>query len=77
MGAFLDVGCVPGDFVRVLARNGFAVIGADAARDPPPALAAAPPLQYRRFDFEAYELEGLDPRRSYTVILRHVLAHVR
>jgi hypothetical protein len=76
-GTFLDVGCGPGDFVRLLARKGFDAIGADGAREPPPALSSAPSLPYLRFDFDTYEVDGLDPGGSYTVILRHVLEHVR
>src|SRR5262245_33160718 len=76
-GTTVDVGCGTGDFVRLLHRQGFPVVAADAGPDPPAALAGCSGIQYVHFDFERYELRGLAGAAPYTVILRHVLEHVR
>lgn len=75
-GTIVDVGCGAGDFVAVARAHGLPAIGADAAATPPRALrdgAAA----YQPFDFDRYALA--DPRvvDGGTVVLRHVLEHVR
>ncbi len=77
-GTVLDIGCGAGDFVRILGRRGFRVIAADAGSQPPATLAGQRDIPYVRFDFETYDLQGLpDVRGPFTVILRHVLEHVR
>ena len=76
-GTFLDVGCGAGDFARVLARRGLPVIAADAGPAAPRALSPELAVPYLRFDFDTYEIVGLDPGGRYTVLLRHVLEHVR
>jgi SAM-dependent methyltransferase len=70
-GTIADVGCGAGDFARAAARRRLRVVSADAAATAPPALGAMP---YVRFDFETYRFDGLRPD---TVVLRHVLEHVR
>ena len=75
-GTVVDVGCGTGDFARVLARRDIPIVAADAGPRPPAVLAAAR-IPYVRFDFERYELQDLPIPGPYTVILRHVLEHVR
>ncbi len=72
----IDVGCGVGDFVLRLHGRGIPVVAADAASTPPVALARRD-VPYVRFDFERYELDGLRARPPYTIVLRHVLEHVR
>jgi hypothetical protein len=73
-GTVVDVGCGAGDFARTLSRRGVRVVAADAAARPPPALAGVAP--YVRFDFDTYALDA-PPDGPFTVVLRHVLEHVR
>jgi hypothetical protein len=75
-GTIVDVGCGAGDFVAVAHARGCRAIGADAAATPPSALVHAA-LPYLRFDFDRYACaEPLALERG-TVVLRHVLEHVR
>ena len=76
-GTVVDVGCGTGDFVRVLARRGIRVVAADADDRPPAALAGDAGVPYIRFDVETYALHDLDVPPPFTVVLRHVLEHVR
>lgn len=76
-GTVVDVGCGTGDFVWVVARRGIRVVAADAGERPPAALAGEAGVPYVRFDFETYALHGLDLPAPFTVVLRHVLEHVR
>jgi hypothetical protein len=76
-GTLIDVGCGSGDFAAVIRDRGFAVVAADHAPAPPPALAGRRDVAYARFDFDTYELDGLTGSGPYTIILRHVLEHVR
>jgi hypothetical protein len=71
----VDVGCGNGALVRLLAARGVPVVAADAAPVPPPALAGTG-VPYHRVDFDDGTIAGLPPGR-YTVVLRHVLEHVR
>jgi len=73
-GAFLDVGCGDGSFALLLHQSGHTVIAADAAAEPPPMIAGT--ISYRTVDFEHGEIAGL-AAGCYTVVLRHVLEHVR
>ncbi len=68
----LDVGCGNGALVRLLAERGVPVVAADAAPAPPAALG----VPYHRVDFDDGTIAGL-PQGRYTVVLRHVLEHVR
>src|SRR5262249_57559077 len=72
-----DEGCGVGFLVGLRRRRGFRAGAAAAGRDPPAALAGCSGIQYVHFDFERYELRGLAGAAPYTVILRHVLEHVR
>lgn len=76
-GTVLDVGCGTGDFALVIRGRGLPVIAADTAPERPALLAGRTEIPYVRFDFETHEFLGLDIRGPYTVILRHVLEHVR
>jgi hypothetical protein len=76
-GVVVDVGCGAGDFVSTLHRRGLRCIAADAGEDAPPSLRAMPDLPYVRFDFDTYELAASDLPEGFTVVLRHVLEHVR
>lgn len=73
----VDIGCGTGDFAIAARRAGFPVLAADAAQAAPPALRGEPGIAYTRFDFETYDLAGPRPAGPYTVVLRHVLEHVR
>jgi len=75
-GTVLDVGCGAGDFVSVVARRGLQAVAADGGALPPVALRGQA-IPYVRFDFETYAVHGLGDRRPDTVVLRHVLEHVR
>lgn len=68
----LDVGCGNGALLRLLAARDVPVVGADAAPAPPPGL----DVPYHRIDFDDGTIAGL-PHGRYTVVLRHVLEHVR
>jgi SAM-dependent methyltransferase len=70
-GTVVDVGCGTGDFATVVTTHGVRVVAADAG--PRPA-GLADGVVYARFDFDTYQLDGIAPD---TVILRHVLEHVR
>jgi SAM-dependent methyltransferase len=76
-GTIVDIGCGTGDFVRVLAHRGVRVVAADGGSRPPASLATERNVPYVRFDFETYELHDLDVPPPFTVVLRHVLEHVR
>lgn len=69
----VDVGCGNGALVRVVAANGVRVIAADAGERPARLDAA---IRYHHVDFDDGTIAGLPPGR-YTVVLRHVLEHVR
>jgi hypothetical protein len=76
-GPVVDVGCGSGDFILSLHRRGLRCIAADAGEEAPPALQASPEVRYVRFDFDTYELATGDLPEGFTVVLRHVLEHVR
>ncbi len=73
----VDIGCGTGDFAIAARRAGLQVLAADAASAAPRALRTEPGIAYTRFDFETYDLAGPRPAGPYTVVLRHVLEHVR
>lgn len=76
-GTVVDVGCGAGDFVLTLHRRGLRCLAADAGEEAPPAVRAIPEVRYLRFDFDTYELAADELPESFTVVLRHVLEHVR
>lgn len=76
-GTILDVGCGTGDFALVIHRRGLPVIAADTSSERPALLAGRSEIPYVRFDFDTYEFRGLKTGGPYTVVLRHVLEHVR
>jgi len=69
----LDVGCGDGSFALLLHRHGHRVIAVDAV---PESVAIGGAIPYRAIDFERGDIAGLAPGR-YTVVLRHVLEHVK
>jgi len=77
MHRIVDIGCGTGDFAIAARRAGFQVLAADAAQQAPPTLRTEAGIAYTRFDFETYDLTGPRPAGPYTVVLRHVLEHVR
>lgn len=76
-GTILDVGCGAGDFTLTARAAGLCCWAADAEVAPPVALYGAGEIPYARFDFTSYEIFGAAGRRLDTVVLRHVLEHVR
>ncbi len=72
----LDVGCGNGRFARVLAAGGARVVAVDAADARPGVLDDLPAVPYHPIDFDRGVIAGLADGR-YTVVLRHVLEHVR
>ncbi|HEX9757134.1 MAG TPA: class I SAM-dependent methyltransferase [Nitrospiria bacterium] len=74
---FVDVGCGPGDFACFIHRKGHSVMTADAGEEPPSAVQASGSIPYYPIDFDRCEIRGLERFPSSTVILRHVLEHVR
>jgi SAM-dependent methyltransferase len=73
----VDIGCGTGDFALAARDAGFQVLAADAARVPPAAIRSQPGIAYARFDFESFDIAAPRPAGPYTVVLRHVLEHVR
>jgi SAM-dependent methyltransferase len=76
-GTVLDIGCGAGMFTLALRRAGPRVVAIDTGPTPPAALAGVPDVPYRRIDFDRGTIESLDADGPYTVVLRHVLEHVR
>lgn len=76
-GTFLDVGCGTGDFASLIYQKGFRVVTVDAAEERPLMIRSIDAIPYHRIDFDRYEIQGLAPGGRYTVILRHVLEHVK
>lgn len=74
-GTILDVGCGCGDFAALLRASGFEVACADAGDEP--ALVREAGIPYHRIDYETYEIDGFCPDKNVTVVLRHVLEHVK
>ena len=76
-GVVLDLGCGVGDFARRIADAGDRVVAADASATPPAMLARPPVVPYRRFDFDTLAFSPPLDVPPDTVVLRHVLEHVR
>lgn len=74
---YLDVGCGAGAVALALHQRGLRVRAADAWAARPPLLAGAPAVVYHRLDFDRHEISGLPSGDRYTVILRHVLEHLK
>jgi hypothetical protein len=76
-GTFLDVGCGAGSFALMLHRSGFPVMTADAGTERPEMIKRLIQIPHYLLDFDRCEISGLEPGGQYTVILRHVLEHVK
>ena len=74
---FLDVGCGSGDLARYLFESGFSVAAADAAFHRPSDLMDYPEIEYLHFDYETLIIDKPELIMGKTVILRHVLEHIR
>jgi len=74
---FIDVGCGSGNFSQYLHESGYSVVTADAAASRPCDIAASPDIPYLIFDYNAYTVENPELLKGRTVILRHVLEHIR
>jgi len=76
-GTFVDVGCGVGDFACFLSGKGHPVIAVDAGEEAPRAVREQSSILYYQIDFNQYEISGLKSLGQSTVILRHVLEHIR
>ena len=74
---FVDVGCGPGDFACYIHQQGYSVMTIDAGNEAPSAVQVNGSIPYYPIDFDRCEIRGLNRFPSSTVILRHVLEHVR
>lgn len=76
-GPILDIGCGSGDLAYAAFRRGQPVIAADVAAERPVMIRDIAAIPYHRIDFERCDIDGLKPLRACTVVLRHVLEHLR
>ena len=76
-GLFLDVGAGAGDFAHLLHRRGFAVVAADRSPERPSMIRAIDAIPYHRIDYDRYAIDGFSGASRVTVIVRHVLEHLR
>jgi hypothetical protein len=75
--AFFDVGCGSGDLSRYLFEAGYSVAAADADPRRPVDIESYSDIPYQRFDYNTLTMEKPELLQGRTVILRHVLEHVR
>jgi hypothetical protein len=76
-GTFVDIGCGVGDFAYAIHQKSHPVITADAAAERPVAIRQINSIPYYHIDFDRCEIDGLGTLGRSTVILRHVLEHIR
>lgn len=71
---FLDVGCGTGNFSRVIHHGGYKVSAVDSSPERPADLPEG--VAYYMMDYENYNIQNIITRER-TVILRHVLEHIK
>jgi SAM-dependent methyltransferase len=74
---FFDIGCGSGDFSRYLFESGYSVATADAAQARPSDIRDYPEIPYLHIDYNSLVLEEPEMLKGKTVILRHVLEHIK
>jgi hypothetical protein len=74
---FIDVGSSSGDFARLIHDSGKDIIAVDAAPERPAEIISATDIPYLTIDYDCGRIHGFSPLGNRTVILRHLLEHVR
>ena len=74
---FLDIGPGDGEFSESLSAGGYSVIAADTWPERPYYLKNKKEIPYVHFDYESIEADDPSVINGRTVVLRHVLEHIR
>jgi hypothetical protein len=74
---FCDIGCGNGDFSRYLYEIGHNIVTADATSKRPRDIEGFPEIPYIHFDYSTVTLSNPGILEDRTIILRHVLEHVK
>ena len=73
---FLDIGCGAGDFAKILYEKGYKISCVDSAIEKPYYIKGID-VNYHIIDYNNYEIENFKGMDNGTIILRHVLEHIK
>jgi len=74
---FLDIGSGSGEFSFNLNKMGLTTAAADFSKERPYYIESIPEIPYARFNFDSCELDQPELAKNRTIVIRHVLEHIK